>query len=102
MQTATTGEQDDLLTVPEVAKALRLDETTVGKLCRDGELGAFRAGRGRGRWRIPSDRVQAYKAERTPSAASELHPNITATSSPALPEPVVLAERADKGIVHAA
>ena len=65
MQTATTS-QEDLLTVPEVAKALRLDPTTVGKLCRDGSLGAFRAGRGRGRWRIPAEGVKTYNEARTP------------------------------------
>ena len=69
MQTATRGQQEDLLTVPEVAKALRLDETTVGKLCRDGLLGAFRVGIGRGRWRIPASGVESYKEARTPQAA---------------------------------
>lgn len=61
MANATGDQTDSLLTVPEVATALRLDETTVSKMCRNGEWGAFRVGVGRGRWRIPADRVEAYK-----------------------------------------
>ena len=41
----------DVLTVPEVADVLRVDHTTVRRMCDRGSLpGAFRAGR---QWRIP-------------------------------------------------
>jgi excisionase family DNA binding protein len=61
VENTASGRVDSLLTVPEVATALRLDETTVSKMCRNGELGAFRVGVGRGRWRIPAARVEALK-----------------------------------------
>lgn len=67
MQNTSTDEQQ-LLTVPEVAKRLRLHPTTVLKMCHEGQLGAFRAGVGRGRWRIPAVALEAYNASRTPTA----------------------------------
>lgn len=62
METTTGSQSEILLTVPEVATALRLDETTVSKWCRNGDLGAFRVGVGRGRWRIPASRVEALRS----------------------------------------
>lgn len=51
----------DVLTVPEVAAKLRMHSTTINKMCRDGAFdGAFRAGNGRGRWRIPAAGFRAY------------------------------------------
>lgn len=67
MQNTSAVEQAELLTVPEVAKRLRLHPTTVLKMCHEGQLGAFRAGVGRGRWRIPAAALEAYNAARTPS-----------------------------------
>lgn len=62
-------EAEELLTVPEAAARYRLHPTTVGKLCRTGQIGAFRVGNGRGRWRIPKARMKAYDDARTPAAA---------------------------------
>jgi excisionase family DNA binding protein len=66
---ANASESNGLLTVPEVATRLRLHPTTVSKLCRTGHLGAFRAGNGRGRWRIPLSGIDAYNEDRTPQIA---------------------------------
>ena len=69
MQNTSTEEQTELLTVPEAAKRLRLHPTTVIKMCQSGHLGAFRAGNGRGRWRIPAASLDAYNAARSPQPA---------------------------------
>lgn len=62
MERQTADQVGDVLTVPEVATDLRLDETTVSKMCRTGEFpNAFRTGNGRGRWRIPVADLLAHK-----------------------------------------
>lgn len=40
---------DEILTVPEVAKYLKVSRTTVWRWCNDGELSAFKVGKS---WRI--------------------------------------------------
>lgn len=60
---------EQLLTVPEAAAQSRLHSTTIIKLCQSGNIGAFRVGNGRGRWRIPATKFEAYNAARTPQAA---------------------------------
>ncbi len=70
MQTTDENKPGDLLTVPEVAKQMRLHETSVSNMCRAGLIpGAFRAGRGRGRWRIPRWGLAQYNAAQTPVPA---------------------------------
>lgn len=62
MERQTADQVGEVLTVPEVAADLRLDATTVSKMCRTGEFpGAFRTGNGRGRWRIPAADLSAHK-----------------------------------------
>ena len=74
MQDMSTSEQTELLTVPEAAREMRLHETSVSNLCRAGLIpGAYRAGRGRGRWRIPRWGLAQYNASRTPLSAEIEH-----------------------------
>jgi excisionase family DNA binding protein len=101
MKTATEpaapAETDEYMTVGEVAKKLRVTPMTIYTAIHEGRLEAVRVGRRT--FRIPVESYRAY----TSTTPTELHPNITAASSPALPEPVVLAEQADEGVVvHAA
>lgn len=75
MQNTDNHQPGDLLTVPEAARELRLHATSISNLCRDGLIpGAFRAGRGRGRWRIPRAGLAQYNAGRTPQPADEIEP----------------------------
>lgn len=75
MQDMNTSEQAELLTVPEAAREMRLHETSVSNLCRAGLIpGAYRAGRGRGRWRIPRWGLAQYNAGRTPLSAEPSAP----------------------------
>jgi excisionase family DNA binding protein len=60
---------EELLTVPEAAAQSRLHPTTIVRLCHSGHIGAYRVGNGRGRWRIPAAKLEAYNAARTPQAA---------------------------------
>ena len=70
MRTTDENKPDDLLTVPEAAREMRLHQTSVSNLCRAGLIpGAYRAGRGRGRWRIPRWGLAQYNAGRTPLSA---------------------------------
>lgn len=58
----------DDYTAAELADRLRLNRMTVTKMCRVGALaGAYRAGIGRGVWRIPEAAVAAYLESRTPA-----------------------------------
>lgn len=43
------GIRDEILTVPEVAKYLKVSQTTVWRWCNDGKLLAFKVGKN---WRI--------------------------------------------------
>lgn len=70
--TTTPVQDDELLTVPEAAAQSRLHPTTIGRLCRSGQIGAFRAGNGRGRWRIPAAKFKDYNQGRMPQAADAL------------------------------
>lgn len=93
---ATRGE----VSVREAARRFGVSVRTVHNMIADGRIKARRpTGAPRGMYRIPEAEVERHLAE---SVVYELHPNITTTSSPALPATVVLAERADEGVVHAA
>ena len=49
----------EVLTPEEVAREIRVDEATVRRMCKRGELvGAFRAGR---QWRIPAESLEKLK-----------------------------------------
>jgi excisionase family DNA binding protein len=107
---ATVALQLDLaeLNEPEaVAAALKVSKGTVYRFIKSGDLFAYKVG---SQYRIPGWAVLQYLGIETgetgqlpeQAAPTELHPNLTPASSPAPPEPVVLAERADKGVVHAA
>lgn len=52
----------DLLTAQEVAALLRVDEATVRRWLRDGELVGLRVGRA---WRIPESELQVFLAGRS-------------------------------------
>lgn len=65
-QVTRSVEPDDVMTVPEVARAMRLHVTTVTSMCRNGQFGAYRVGNGRGRWRIPVGGYKAHIAENRP------------------------------------
>jgi excisionase family DNA binding protein len=106
---AIAEEIGDLLTVSEAAAIVRCPAVTIYRAIDEGQIkDVIRLGEQRG-IRIPVDSFREYIKTRRiatspdSTAAPELHSNITATSSPALPEPVVLAERADESVVvHAA
>lgn len=63
---------EELLTVPEVADMLRLNEQTVRRWLRDGTLPGFRLGHNRkAGWRIPRTDVERYiEAQRGEGAAA--------------------------------
>jgi len=96
---------EDGLPTAEVAKRLGVSNATVRNMYRDGRLKGFRPS-GKGPLRIPETEVVRHQIETGQlgelAAPTELHPNLTPASSPAPPEPVVLAERAGEGVVHAA
>jgi excisionase family DNA binding protein len=50
---------DPLLTVPEVARALRVSSMTIYRLINEGELGALRIG---GSWRLRTSAVERFLA----------------------------------------
>ena len=52
---------DDILTVEDLAKALKIGISQAYKLVRSGELQAFKEGRG---WRIPRDSLIEYVMKR--------------------------------------
>ncbi|MFQ9515806.1 MAG: helix-turn-helix domain-containing protein [Eubacterium sp.] len=52
---------DDILTVEEVAEALKVGTTQVYKLVRSGEMNAFKEGKN---WRIPKKGVINYVSKR--------------------------------------
>ena len=52
-------------TVEEVAKALRLHEYTIRRLCREGKIPAFKVG---GQWRFRKDEIDKWgKKQRSQS-----------------------------------
>jgi len=60
-----------LLTVSEVAKLLRLGESTVYELIAKGKIGAFRIGPANGGIRISQDDLDAYLASSRVEAEDE-------------------------------
>ena len=54
------SEEQDLLTVREVARLLRVSQNCVYELVAKGGIAAYRLGAGRGTIRIKRDHVQAY------------------------------------------
>ncbi len=54
--------KDEIMTIPEVAEYLRLGESTVYRLVRDGELPAFRVG---GKWRFHRKRLEHWIEQET-------------------------------------
>jgi len=57
--------EERLLTIEEVSKILRLDASSVRRLCREGKLPALRVGRG---WRFRQGRLWEWLDAR------EIHP----------------------------
>lgn len=55
----TTEPDTAMITVPELAKRLRVSGPTVRKLITDGKLRALRVGR---QWRIPATEVERFLA----------------------------------------
>ena len=53
---------DEILTVKEVADYLKLSRTTVWRWCNDGQLPAFKVGRG---WRIHRSVVEEIIGQNT-------------------------------------
>lgn len=71
MKTQRIDEMGDVCTAPEVAALLRLSNQAVGTMCRTGVFaGAYRAGSGRGVWRIPKTSVEAYITSRIAQATT--------------------------------
>jgi excisionase family DNA binding protein len=54
---------EEVLTVPEVAKRLRLSEYSVRNYLRAGRLRGYRPGGTRAGWRIPMSELQRFIAE---------------------------------------
>lgn len=95
---------DRWLSVVEASQVIGKSTSGTRGLIREGKLRAVQHTPG-GKYVVRESECDRYLAELeagTLAAPIELHPNITATSSPALPEPVVLAERANEGVAHAA
>lgn len=55
---------DELMTVPEVAAMLRLNDQTVRKWLRDGKLPGIYLGSRTAGWRVRREDVTAFLAER--------------------------------------
>ncbi len=62
----STVQDNNLLTISQVARYLKLHELTVRRLARDGELPAVKIGR---QWRIKRDVMEAWIAERSSKGA---------------------------------
>ncbi len=54
--------ENDMLTIAQVATFLKLHELTVRRLAREGELPAFKIGR---QWRIKRDLLEKWISERS-------------------------------------
>lgn len=96
---AMAAEVGDLLTVAEAARIVRVSPVTIYEAVSEGRIkDVIRVGR-RG-IRIPAQSFRDYvQSLRTTSpsaegAAFEMHPDLTPTASPALPEPVSLGSQA--------
>lgn len=55
------GIMDEILTVPEVAKYLKVSRTTVWRWCNDGKLFAFKVGKN---WRIHRSELEKIVGRR--------------------------------------
>lgn len=52
--------EDGLLTIPEVARRLRISEWTVRRWLREGRLKGFRIGGTRAGWRVREEDLEAF------------------------------------------
>lgn len=59
-----TAELEPVMTVPEMAAALRVDRSVIYKEVAAGNIDAIRVGLGRGSIRIPVSEFRAYVANR--------------------------------------
>ena len=59
-----TAELEPVMTVPEMAAALRVDRSVIYKEISAGNIDAIRVGLGRGSIRIPVSEFRAYVAKR--------------------------------------
>lgn len=56
--------RNEVYTIEEAAKKLRVHPNTIYKMCRSGKLGAFRSGEGkRASWRIPGSGLEKLHYE---------------------------------------
>ena len=62
LKNPVVGADEDMLTITEVAKYLKLHELTVRRLAREGELPAFKVGR---QWRIKRNLLEGWINERS-------------------------------------
>ncbi|MBN1935287.1 MAG: helix-turn-helix domain-containing protein [Anaerolineae bacterium] len=60
--TGSDANENDMLTIAQVAKYLKLHELTVRRLAREGELPAFKVGR---QWRVKRDLLEKWIGERS-------------------------------------
>ena len=73
----------EVLTIDEVAKLLRVSPDTIYRLAARGELGGRKIGR---IWRIPKEVVEQYfrcPPRRIPAGASSTHEPVAGTATPA-------------------
>jgi len=56
------AKEDNMLTIAQVAKYLKLHELTVRRLAREGEIPAFKVGR---QWRIKKNLLEEWIEERS-------------------------------------
>jgi excisionase family DNA binding protein len=69
-----TSDEQDLLTVSEVARLLRVSQNCVYELVAKGKVPAYRVGARRGTIRIKRDHVHAYlEASRVVNAEPKVH-----------------------------
>lgn len=59
-----TAVNDDLVTVPEAATRLRVDQETIRRWLRSGRLQGINLGPGKGRWRIRAAELDRFLIER--------------------------------------
>ena len=68
----------DIYTIPEVAKRLRVNQTTVSRLIHRGELKAYKIGR---IYRITKEEVDRFlNASKTENNREDVHPHSSARS----------------------
>ena len=62
---------DELLTVPEVARRLRVTEQSIRNWLREGRLRGYRPGGTKAGWRIRTTELERFLAEREGRAAPD-------------------------------